>query len=125
MMRLRTVLLAATAAGLAACATEQSASTEPRENRDCFQSRSVSGFSVVDEHNVRISVGASRSYTMHTNWNVNDLDWTQAIALRSDSSWICTGNVFGQVEVTGGSLGRTFPIQTITRDPDPAGQVGS
>ena len=124
-MRFRTVLLAAAAAGLAACATEQSASMTPAEGRDCFRAQSVSGYSAVDENSVRIRVGASRSYTMHTNWNVNDLDWTQAIALRSDSSWICTGNVFGQVEVTGGSLGRTYPIQTITRDPDPPGQEGS
>jgi hypothetical protein len=124
-MRLRTVLLAAAAASLAACATEQSASTSSGEERDCFRAQSVSGYSAVDEHSVRIRVGASRSYTMHTNWNVNDLDWTQAIALRSDNSWICTGNVFGQVEVTGGSLGRTYPIQTITRDPDPPGQDGS
>ena len=125
MMRVRTLLLAAAAAGLAACATAQSASMTPSEGRDCFHADSVSGFSVIDDHNVGISVGASRRYTMHTDWDVSDLDWTQAITLRSDSSWICTGNVFGQVEVTGGSLNRSFPIQTITRDPDPPGQVGS
>jgi hypothetical protein len=124
-MRIRTVLLAAAAASLAACATEQSASTNPSADRDCFRANSVSGYSVIDEHNVRVRVGPSRSYTMHTNWNVNDLDWTLAIALRSDNGWVCTGNVFGQVELVGGTLGRTFPIQTVTRDPPPPGQEGS
>ena len=125
MMRFRTILLAAAAVTLTACATEQSASMTPAEDRDCFRAQSVSGYTVVDDHNVRVSVGANRHYTMHTSWNVNDLDWTQAIVLESDSSWICTGNVFGQVEVTGGALGRSFPIQTVTRDPDPPGQEGS
>lgn len=123
-MIVRASLFAAALLGLAACATPSDSAGLSGE-RDCFHAQSVSGYSVVDDHNVRVRVGPSRSYTLHTSWNVNDLDWTQAIALRSDNSFICTGNAFGRVELIGGQQGRTFPIQTITRDPDPPGQTGS
>jgi hypothetical protein len=80
---------------------------------------------VIDDHNIRVRVG-SRSYTMYTSWNANDLDWTNVLALRSDTGWICTGNVRGSVEVTGGQTpARTYPINTVTRDPDAPGQQGS
>jgi len=126
-MRIRTALLAAAAAGLAACTptTTDTASMTPSEGRDCFRAESVSGYEIIDDHNIRVRIGPSRSYTLHTTWNANDLDWTQTIALRSDTGWICTGNVFGAVDVTGGTMGRTYPIQTVARDPDPPGQVGS
>jgi hypothetical protein len=129
-MRINTALLAAAALSLAACATaeqtsEQTAAMTPGEGRDCFRAASVSGYSVVDDHNIRVHVGPNRSYTMHTTWNANELDWTLSIALRSDTGWICTGRVLGAVEITGGTMGRTYPIQTVTRDPDPPGQQGS
>jgi hypothetical protein len=126
-MRFSTLFVASALAALAACATTQSedASTTPAGGRDCFRAEQASGYETIDDHNVRVRIGPSRSYTLHTSWNVNDLDWTQSLALHSDTGWVCTGNVFGSVEVTGGTMHRTYPIQTITRDPPPPGQEGS
>jgi hypothetical protein len=127
-MRLSASLLALAAMALAACASpgEQGASMTPGDGRDCFRAANVNGYSIVDDHTIRVHVSASRSYTLGTTWNANDLDWSNAIALRSDTGWICTGDVLGRVEVTGGSLGRTYPINTVTRDPEPpADQQGS
>lgn len=124
-MRLRSVLAATAIIGLAACATPEQSAETPSEGRDCFRAETVSGYEVIDDHNIRVRVGPSRTYTMHTSWNVNDLDWTNALALRSDTGWICTGNTRGGVEVTGGQLHRTYPIQSVTRDAPPPGQEGS
>jgi hypothetical protein len=122
---IRSALLAATALALSACASAgETASNTPPSERDCFRSESVSGYSVVDEHNIRVTVGARRTYTLSTNWNVNDLDWSNAIALRSPTGWICQGPTPG-LEVTGGRPPRTFPIQSVTLDPPPPGQEGS
>ncbi len=127
-MHVRTILLAAAAFGLTACTTaDQTASTAsmtPADGRDCFRTASVTGYSVVDDHNIRVRL-PGRSYTLHTTWNANDLDWTQSLALRSDTGWICTGNTLGAVEVTGGHMNRTYPIQSVSRDTDPPGQEGS
>jgi hypothetical protein len=124
MMRLPALLFTAAAFALSACETTGATSADSAGS-DCFRAEQASGYSVIDDHNIRVSVGPSRSYTLHTDWNANDLDWTQSLALRSDNGWICTGNALGRVEVTGGALGRTYPIRTITRDPPPPGQEGS
>lgn len=123
---LKHIAILAAAAALAACATDQTTSMTPGEDRDCFRAESVSGYQVIDDHNIRVRINSSRSYTLSTDWNADDLDWTNAIQLRSDSGWICTGNVFGRVEVIGGTLTRNYPINTVTRDPEaPADQQGS
>lgn len=128
-MHIKTALITAAALALAACASTESGDTAamtPGEGRDCFRAESVNGYSIIDDHNIRVRITSSRTYTMNTTWNADDLDWSNAIALQSDTGWICTGNVLGRVEVTGGSLGRTFPINTVTRDPQPpADQQGS
>ena len=121
---MRTLIIAAALAALAGCAT-QTASNEPPADRDCFSARSVSGYSVVDDHNIRVRVGPSRSYTLGTTWNVNDLDWATALELHSDNGWICTGSVRGQVEVRGGQPPQSYPINTVTRDPDAPAPTGS
>jgi hypothetical protein len=123
----RTALFAAAALALSACtSTEgatQSADAMPG-NRDCFRSDAVSGFNVVDNNNIRVTVGANRHYILSTTWNVSDLDWSNAMALRSPTGWICVGSTPG-VEVIGGRPARNFPIQTVSRAPDPPGQEGS
>ena len=121
---MRNLIIAAALAALAGCAT-QTASNEPPADRDCFSARSVSGYSVVDDHNIRVRVGPSRSYTLGTTWNVNTLDWTNALALHSDNGWICTGSVRGRVEVRGGQPPQSYPINTVTRDPDAPAPTGS
>lgn len=118
-------LVGATVLALAACTTSETARNDPAAGSDCFRAEQASGYEVIDDHNIRVRVGPSRSYTLHTTWNANDLDWTNRLALRSDNGWICTGNALGRVEVTGGHMNSTYPINTITRDPAPPGQEGS
>jgi hypothetical protein len=115
-----TSIIAATA--LAACATEPGTeSAAAAGDRDCFFADNVSGYSVIDDRNVRLSVGASRSYVFTTNWNTRDLDWTHAIAVRSTTGRICTGNGLG-VDLIGGDPRRTYTVVSITREPDDAPQ---
>lgn len=104
---------------LAACAST-STSTESQQSAsslDCFRSEQVSGYSVIDDHNVGLSVGASRQYVLTTSWNARDLDWTHAIAIRSATGRICTGNGLG-VSLIGGDPQRTYPVSQIARAPD-------
>lgn len=125
-MRFKILVLAAAATGLAACTTADTASNAAAGERDCFRSESVNGYEIIDDHNIRVRVSTNRTYTLTTSWNASDLDWSNAIALRSNTGWICTGNVRGDVEITGGPLARTFPVDTITRDPQPpSDQQGS
>jgi|CXWL01.1.fsa_nt_gi hypothetical protein len=121
---LRFATLAAAALALVACATPETAqSAAAPTGRDCFNSDSVGGFSYVDNRHIAVSVGASRKYTLTTMFNARDLDWTQAIAIRSTTSWICTGNGLG-VEIIGGDPQQTYPITAIERAPEetPAAQ---
>ena len=107
---------------LAACATGDGA-TQSASSSDCFRSEQVSGYSVVDNTHIGLSVGASREYVLTTMWNARDLDWTHAIAIRSGTGRICVGNGLG-VELVGGEPRRTYPIVSIERTPDeqPAAQ---
>lgn len=109
---------------LAACATTAPADDQTASNRDCFRSEQVSGYGIVDNHNVRLSVGASRDYILNTSWNARDLDWTHAIAIRSATGRICVGNGLG-VEIIGGEPRRTYPVTQITRAPDTPPVQGS
>jgi hypothetical protein len=117
---LRTCLVAA-ALSLAACATPESATetSAPPAGRDCFNSDNVNGYSYIDDRHVAVTVGANRRYVLTTMFNANDLDWTNAIAIRSTTGWICTGNGLG-VEVIGGEPRRTYPITGIERALDEA-----
>ena len=116
-------LLTASLLALAACSTPMGdhaahASATPAQGRDCFLASSVNGYGVVDAHTVRVTVGASRHYLLATTWDAHDLNWTETIALRaSGSDWICTGNGLG-VEVRGGRPVQTYPITSITREPE-------
>jgi hypothetical protein len=96
------------------------------DGRDCFFASSVNGYNVVDEHTVRVTVGANRHYLLSTTWNARDLNWSEAIALRSSpGGQVCTGNGLG-VEVRGGRPPQTYPITSVTREPDAApAQSGS
>jgi len=100
---------------LAACASS-SGGTQTASSNDCFRSEQARGFGVIDNTHIRLSVGASRDYILTTMWNARDLDWTQAIALRSATGRICTGNGLG-VELIGGEPRRTYPIVSIERAP--------
>jgi hypothetical protein len=105
------------------CATPQAAPPsggEPQSGeRDCFNQSMVHGFSLIDDHTVDVSVGANRHYILTTSWNAHDLNWSEAIELRSTTGWICTGNGLG-VEVRGGHPRMTYPITGVARAPEPA-----
>jgi len=101
---------------LAACASTDTADSQSAA-RDCFNSDQVSGYGVIDNHNISVSIGASRRYILSTTWNARDLDWTHAIAIRSSTGRICVGNGLG-VTLIGGDPQRTYPVTQISRAPD-------
>jgi hypothetical protein len=105
----------AAAAALAACATAPNETAA--SSNDCFRSAEIRGFSVIDRNHVRVSVGANRHYVLTTLWNTNNLDWTQAIAIRTATGRVCTGNGLG-VELIGGEPRRTHPVTLVERAPD-------
>jgi hypothetical protein len=102
---------------LAACASSDAGETQNASASDCFRSEDARGFSVIDNTHIGLSVGANRDYVLTTMWNARDLDWTQAIAIRSATGRICVGNGLG-VELIGGEPRRTYPIVSIERAPD-------
>jgi hypothetical protein len=120
----RTMLLAAVCLGLAACATPDAQQTADAGGRDCFRSSDVFGYTIVDDHSVKVIVGPSREYILTTDWNARDLDWTQAVALDSANGLICTGNGLG-VAVIGGDPHRRYPISSVARAPEPPAPTGS
>lgn len=101
---------------LAACASTDGASNQTASSSDCFQSDQVNGYSVIDNNHIKLSVGANRDYILTTLWNARDLDWTHAIAVRSATGRICTGNGLG-VELIGGDPRRNYPVSEIARAP--------
>jgi Family of unknown function (DUF6491) len=101
---------------LAACASSDSAQQTSATSNDCFRSEEVRGFNVIDNTHIGFRVGANRNYILTTMWNARDLDWTQAIGIRSSTGRICTGNGLG-VELIGGEPRRTYPIVSIERAP--------
>jgi hypothetical protein len=118
---MKTLLAACAALALAACATADqtagaSANAAPGD-RDCFAASSINGYNVVDDHNVTVRVGASRNYNLALDWNARDLDWSNAIAIRSTTNFICTGNGLG-VRIYGGDPARDYFVRDITRLPD-------
>ena len=119
---MRRMGIAIAAMALAACASDSGADQSAAAANDCFRADDVNGYGVIDERNVRITVGASRRYVLTTSWNARDLDWTSAIAIRSATGRICTGNGLG-VELIGGNPRRTFPVVSIERAPDDAPAV--
>ena len=89
------------------------------DGRECFLNRNINGFTVLDDHTVRVNVGASRRYDFATDWNVRDLNWSERIAVRSTSGWICVGDGLG-VDVIAGMPPRTYPVRTVTAVAPPA-----
>jgi hypothetical protein len=116
-------LIIALLVGLGACTTmapgdhRGQAGSNP-SGQDCFLASSANGYTIVDDHSVSVDVGANRRYLLATTWNVHDLDWSMGIVLSSrGSDWICTGNGLG-VELRGGRPPQTYPITSISRQPD-------
>lgn len=119
---MRNLSIAVAALLTAACATGPH--DQPAADRDCFRSDDVRGYSVIDDTHIGLTVGHNRNYVLTTMWNARDLDWTQAIGIRSTTGWICTGNGLG-VELIGGDPQRNFPIVSIERAADEPAVEGS
>jgi hypothetical protein len=124
---LRTTLLAAIALALGACTTPAGtpvASADAAPTGDCFRNADISGFSVIDENHVRVRAG-QRTYILTTDWPATEISWGHVLAIRSPSSWICTGDG-RDVRIIGSQPVRSFYVTGIERGPDHAiGAPGS
>src|SRR6185295_13994753 len=87
-----TAALLAASAGLAPVTTASAANESPV--RDCFPTRSISGYGISGEHTAYLTVG-TRHYFLHINDSARDLDWDHNVRVRSLSTFICTGNGLG------------------------------
>lgn len=89
----------------------------------CFYSSSISGWNYIDEHTVRVSVGPSKYLDLTLMGNARDLDFKQALAIKSDhNGQICEGNGLGLEVTAGGPVHRTWPITNVKLVKTPAGQ---
>jgi len=123
MRNMASMMIAALA--LAACASTSDGSSDSAAANDCFRTADVSGYNVIDRSHVGVRVGAGDRYILTTMWNTTDLDWTEAIAIRTATGRVCTGNGLG-VEIIGGRPQRTYPISAVERSPEePAAPQGS
>lgn len=116
-LALNTFAAACAAFALAACATTEQSADAGARDRDCFSASAISGYNVVDDHNVSVRVGANRNYNFSLDWNARDLDWSHAIAIRSQTNFICTGTGLG-IRIIGGEPQRDYYVREITRAPD-------
>ncbi len=121
----RSIIVAATALALGACATQTADSHAP--GGDCFRAENINGFSTVDDHNVKISVGASRDYILTSLNRLTGLNFEQELVVESHTGWICTGNGLDLQLHTRGPFHQTFAITNVARAPDaePAAPQGS
>lgn len=125
-MKMKIALIAALALGACSSASggygnSSSASTSGHgPHDDCFRSSEVTGYGVVDEHHVRLSVG-TRDYIFTIVGNSRDLDWNHAISVRSITTFICTGNGTG-VQLMGGEPPVPTQVTMIERGDHPAPQ---
>lgn len=119
----RTIAAAAALLALSACASANSdtASLSRGSDRDCFRSLDVRGYSVVDDHRVKLRVSPQREYILTIPQNSRDLDWTHAISVRSASSFICVGDPSG-VQLMGGDPPFPFQVTHIERAPTEVAQ---
>ncbi len=112
---LRFAFLAA-ALTLSACASSGATASSARSDRDCFRALDVRGYSVVDDHRVKLRISPAREYILTIPQNSRDLDWTHAISVRSMSSFICVGDPSG-VQLMGGDPPFPFQVTNIERAP--------
>jgi ABC-type Fe3+-hydroxamate transport system substrate-binding protein len=121
-MRLHmSVLAAAAALALSACASASPAASNESASRDCFRTASATGFGVIDDNHVRVSVGHNQHYSLTTVQSARQLDWSQAIAI-SGSDFVCTGAT-SAVYLSSGDSNQRYRVTSVERIPDdtPAG----
>lgn len=113
----RALILGGALAALSACATSETAART--STRDCFRALDVSGYGIVDQHNVRVTVSPQREYILTIPSNTRDLDWTHAISIRSVTSFICVGEN-PNVQLMGGDPPMPYQVTRIERAPQTA-----
>lgn len=126
-MRTPILLAAAALALLGACATDATQTAAAPGGRDCFRNDDINGWGVIDDHTLRVSVGANRDYALTSRTNVRDLNFDVQVAIetRGASQWICTG-ALNDVRVTGGGpIPRTYWITEVARIPEAPATAGS
>lgn len=109
-MRNAAVLTAAVLTTLALAPDASGQSSPPRSSRprsECFDARFVSSFSAPNDQTVYIKVGTRDVYRLSLFSPCLNVDWTQAIGLKSiaGSDWICRG-VEAELIVPNRQLGR-------------------
>jgi hypothetical protein len=123
-MMLRFALLA-TALTLGACAASgTSTASNAGSDRDCFRALDVRGYSVVDDHRVKLRISPAREYILSIPQHSRELDWTRAISVRSASNFICVGDPSG-VQLMGGDPPTPFMVTNIERAPTTVADQGS
>lgn len=120
---LRFVLLAG-ALALSACASPGATAPANRAERDCFRNVDVSGYELVDEHHVLLRINSQRRYIVTTQANTRNFDFTNEIAIRSRTSFVCVGDPVG-VELIGGRPPFPFRVTDIQRAPVETADQGS
>jgi len=113
-MNLRLALTAAFVAAAAGAAPLATAA-EQSPTRDCFPTRAITGYGISGEHTAYLTVG-NRHYFLHIDDSARDLDWDHNIAVRSLSTFICTGNGLG-VQLMGGYPPISHQVVGIERAP--------
>jgi hypothetical protein len=117
-MKLRSItgalgaIVAISAAGQAAAqAPVQPVETE----RDCFYSRSINGFSAVDDETVNLRVGVSEVYQIKLFAPSSDIEWASGIAMIArGGNFICSG-LDATVVVPGPAGPQRYPVTSIRR----------
>jgi hypothetical protein len=125
---MRVFVIAAAAALAAACATDAGTageeSADAREGRDCFNTRSISGFTSVDDDTVRLNVGASRVYEVEVrDARCTQLDWASRITVEGDvSDWICVGDSpsVGRIRTDQGDVCRIDSVRRVDLEAEKA-----
>ncbi|MGQ0532956.1 MAG: DUF6491 family protein [Caulobacteraceae bacterium] len=107
----------AAAFALTACASPSTA-TSAGEVRDCFRSMDVHGFSIVDDHRVKLRINAQRQYIFTIRRDTDDLDWANSISVRSPTNFVCVGQPNG-VQLVGGNPETYYIVTAIERAPPP------
>jgi hypothetical protein len=82
-----------TAAALCAIfAAAPALAAEPKAERACFRASDVSGFNVVDDQTVDVSISPRNVYRLTLFAPSPDIDWTLQIAIEArGGSWVCAG----------------------------------
>lgn len=65
---------------------------EPKAERACFRASDVSGFNVVDDQTVDVSISPRNVYRLTLFAPSRDIDWTMQIGIEARGGpWVCTG----------------------------------